>query len=263
MAVTLIAHDGDYGVVANNTVLARDVGTEEYGIDLTGGDYIVCQGNVIRWANVADTDQVGIRVIGADNSLIDNNIIDSAYVGIRFEGAVANWTKITNNMIVIPETHGIHIDNASEQLVISGNYIDTPTETGILIDDGLDLQVCDNSILDAGFHGISITDTGDSLIDGNWIHEPGQTTDDTYDGILLAGDSDENMIINNRIIGPASGNQPRYGINISASTCDDNSYLGNRTGPASNYGSGAYNDAGTGTINTWPAASAPQGDNLL
>jgi hypothetical protein len=50
-------------------------------------------------------------------------------------------------------------------------------------------------------------------------------------------------------------------VNIVDSTCNDNRVVGNDFGTISSYGTGAYNDSGTGTVNEYPA-DATYGDNF-
>ncbi len=197
---------------------------------------------------------------------------------------------IANNIFKAPNIFNTHVIELSDisNLVITGNELDTGGDGAVLLDTCRDatitgnlfdgtgevsavlLDTCDRIVVSDNFiganylgrHGIQLTNTNDSLVSDNFIKEPGQDIDATFDGIILDGNSDRNDIRDNKIIGKAAANGPRWGINISAATCNDNSYLGNQTGPVAGYSSGSYNDAGTDTVNTWPGGTASQGDNL-
>ncbi len=222
------------------------------GVDATGANRFIME----RIYMVTDVND-GVIATGFDVH-ITNCYLLCITDGIQFSG---DRTTITDCTINADTPIIITAAATCDDWKISNNWLAGSVD-GIAVTDGLDGIIAHNS-LDVQQHGISLTDTSRCLITGNLIVEPSEATDNTYDGIILAGNSDLNEIRDNKITGRSVANQPRYGINISAATCDDNSYLGNRTGPAADYGTGAYNDAGTGTINTWPGAAAPQGDNLL
>lgn len=151
--------------------------------------------------------------------------------------------------------------------VVAGNTADDLTA-------GIRVELCDNALIIGnvlgaggtgylGGHGIHVIGGESAAIIGNSVYKPGQDTNNTFDGIILADEADRAVIFGNRVTLVAGGNQPRYGINISTADCTDNIYAGNTAGPSASFGTGAYNDAGTGTANTWPGAGAPQGDNFI
>ena len=70
--------------------------------------------------------------------------------------------------------------------------------------------------------------------------------DDTYDCIHLSGDSDRNTIKGNRVNADQQLNEWRYGLNISAATCNDNRVTHNFLTSVS--GVDGINDDGTGTV---------------
>jgi hypothetical protein len=109
-------------------------------------------------------------------------------------------------------------------------------------------EVVDCYIFEADSHGISIAGASDCVIARNLINKPGFGTTNTYDGIILSGNSDRNMVAANKVVPASSGNVPRYGVNISAATCDDNVVADNMLVPSGTFGTGSFNDAGTGTI---------------
>jgi parallel beta-helix repeat protein len=96
-------------------------------------------------------------------------------------------------------------------------------------------------------HGIHLNDSSDNQVSGNYVDSAGQTADDTYDGIYVDGNSDRNKITEN-IVRYDPTTKSRYGVNISASTCDENLVDGNDL--LNSGATGEYNDAGTGTRGT-------------
>lgn len=195
-------------------------------------------------------------------SSIQGGTITGNVMGSMRGGNLAQ-TVIADNLIEgeMDLTFGITAENIN----ITGNHLNGG---GIKVTGKTHVTITGNTIRRPTEHGIILTDCNECLVQGNMITGASWSAADTYDGIHVAGDSNRNDIWQNRIA-PDSGSQARWAINIAEATCDDNSYLGNRSGPSTDYGRNAgatttpYNDAGTGTITTWPAAAAPQGDNLL
>ena len=97
------------------------------------------------------------------------------------------------------------------------------------------------------YHGIVVSGASDCLVAANVIDRPGAQTANTYDGVILSGNSDRNMIVNNKVI-PRTSGSTRYGVNVSAATCDDNVVADNMLIPSASFGTGSFNDAGTGTV---------------
>lgn len=94
-------------------------------------------------------------------------------------------------------------------------------------------------------HGVRLTDSSDNRIEGN-ITNAGRQTGNTYDGVFMDGDSNRNRTaLTVTYLG--SGNQMRYGMNISAGTCDNNVEASILTGAGA---TANFNDAGTGTVLT-------------
>lgn len=109
-------------------------------------------------------------------------------------------------------------------------------------------------------HGIHLVDCSNAVVRGNNLKVFAMTADDTFDGIHVEGNSDNNMIFDNLI--ETVADQLRYGVNIADSTCDNNIVVGNNLGPVADYGTGALNNAGTGTVLTYPN-DATYGDNFV
>lgn len=133
---------------------------------------------------------------------------------------------------------------------------------GILLENCTDVQI-EGGILGGiflGEHGIHMVDCQNCKATGTIVHQPGQDADDTFDGVHVSGgdrcDIRGVTVIAFDLVAP----QPRSAVNIASGT--NHIYLGNDAYVAARFATAPYIDAGTATINTWPAAAAPQGDNL-
>lgn len=133
---------------------------------------------------------------------------------------------------------------------VDHNTFESFTKYGIELVDAYNCRLIGNYVEESGRHGIALTDSTDCTINDNDVWRAGQETDDTYDGIFLAGNSDTNQIQDNRIVSFTTTPQTRYGINISVVGCNNNVVNDNVIGPAADFGTGIVNNAGTGTQGT-------------
>jgi parallel beta-helix repeat protein len=160
---------------------------------------------------------------------------------------------------------GIRVES-TDIYVVTGNlcYLNSAGLNGIEVDASNHGIVAGNLVQIPDRHGISILDSSNVHVRDNYLYDGGQGTANTYDGIILAGNSDDCTLMGNVVfLTSGAGNRWRYGLNVSAATCDRTIYLGNTCRPGANFATGAFNDAGTGSINVWPGAAAPQGDNMV
>lgn len=219
-------------------------------IDVEGNDCRISQCWIVG-------DDAGVDCIATDR--VDVTISDCyilALDGIR--ASTVDRMRVVSNMI---EANGYAVELTScDQAEIIGNNFNFPT-AGVLLDTCNHAVVALNNFAGAVNHGLTLDDSDDCDIIGNLFTSIGTGTTNTFDAIHLMTDSDRNWITGNKIVAQAAGNLARYGINVSAATCNDNIYAGNWAGPTANFGTGPYNNAGTGTLNTWPAAGGAQGDN--
>ena len=122
------------------------------------------------------------------------------------------------------------------------NITDSDNE-GMLVTNS-DHGVFEGVVYNTGRHGISISGARYNRFSGQVI-DAGKDTANTYDGCIVAGDSNFNRTAFH-IDYLGAGNQARYGLNISAATVDGHI-------EASYIDAGAtadFNDAGTGTVLT-------------
>ncbi len=266
------ASGGGYKTIRNCDIVTSGA-SSGHGIYMTTHRYLVVRDSRITGGDVAIRLEIGstsARVL-ISGCLIEGSGQEGIYLSRT--GDIGRVT-ITDNVISANsgEAAGyaaIRIDasdtaNARDgDKLIQGNQI---LHTGSNAAPGISLTgvryaiVADNYLEDAGQHGVVLDDTKDSIVSGNLINMVGRGTTNTYDGVHLSGDSDSNLIVGNKVIPDPDAPDPktRYGINISASTCDANIVVNNDL--RGTWGTGPLNDAGTGTILV-DAAHATYGDN--
>lgn len=253
------------------------------------GDY-AHSGLYVNGDNVNLTNVIVLRVASTgpavfiDNSTANASTITGLVVMNQVSGAGggiqidAGEVVVSGFAIVTQGESGITIDNADVfDCVFSDGYIEADygvrmINTGIVTNtrfsdlvikaavSGMDMALVFQSLIsgvavyDAGEHAFLFDNCDNNTISNCVAYQPGRNTDNTYDGFIFSNDSDENHIHGNHVIPASSGNATRYGINISAATCDDNAVYANYLGATADYGTGDLNDAGTGTL-TAPAAN--------
>ena len=230
------------------------IDSNTFGISIDGGDKHRIIGN---WIIGDDT---AIIVLGSKILRIRGNELIGGIDALVLDGTTESW--ITDNLVEANED-AIRLVNC-DHLVVRGNIIDAPGDDGIFLDTCTYISVIGNEMSPVGEHAIHLTDTSDCLISGNMLDNPSSIVTNTSDGISLDGNSDNNFITGNKIKPPAAGNTPRYGINVSASTCDNNRIGDNDYGVLTDYGTFPLNDLGTGTkYPTARTADMSVGDALV
>jgi parallel beta-helix repeat protein len=157
---------------------------------------------------------------------------------VRITGADCVLNGLTSNT----DDTGLEISGATRWQARNVN-VQAADNEGILITSS-DHGILEATVYNSGRHGISITDSSHNRLSGQVI-DAGKDTNNTYDGVILAGNSDRNRTAFT-VTYLGSGNQARYGLNISASTCDSNIEASLLLAGST----GHYNDAGTGTVAT-------------
>lgn len=234
--------DGDIGinVTQNFTNISDCVFITDY-ITPRGDIYL----NIVESVAITNCDFLGnaygIESNGATECTITGNKFDCGESAI-YGNTLGNST-ITGNKFR-GASNGIELTSSATNCVISANSFQS-MEIAVLITGGAGTIIQGNSIHFPDNHSISLTDSSECVIADNLIVDFNTTTN-TYDAIILAGNSDRNHIHGNKIGAPFS-NQLRYGINISASTCDNNRIGDNDYGIVADYGTFPLNDAGTNT----------------
>jgi len=169
--------------------------------------------------NFNSSEDWGVYIDASNGVIIANN--DFASCGQTSNGALwlntALGTITGNKFDSTRNGPDVHI-NASRDVTVVGNTSETAFKDGLLLDASSTCVVADNV----------------------WQLD-GHDTPNTYDGIRLSGNSDSNHISGNILTGTDS----RYGINVSANTCDNNLVENNYL--SGTFSTAEYNDAGTGT----------------
>lgn len=278
-----VTHNGPIGIqvagVTDTRVVDNYVEGSDIGISVAFSDGVTVLGNTLNVAPIVGEECERTSIVGNQihntltfaidlvyefgvtdaRWLVADNQIHSPEGGIRLfgDGGAVTQATVIGNMIIDSTDTAIVLDTV-EDAVVNGNRIhSTSLATAVLLDGCNKIVVVGNGILESDFHGVSLVDSSDCLIEANHITDPSLDATNTYDGINLAGDSDDNTLFGNVIL---TTGDARYGINIGAGTCNTNAYIGNRA--LGSFGTGAYGNSGTGTVNTWPGAGGAQGDNL-
>lgn len=151
--------------------------------------------------------------------------------------------------------HGIHVDGARHVLIVGSQFngqnqgLDAIRVVNHSLDGGL---IEGNHIADWGNHGVALNAVVDIMVHGNHIYGSGRLTDDTYSGIILEANVDRCSVQGNQVRRGTGGNQPKYGIRVDNSNCDNNLITNNDLLNSSKSGGtgAAYSDVGTGTVTT-------------
>ncbi len=265
-----ICKGNDYGIhlrsdCNNNTITGNVCGGNTDGIQLysSNGNTIsgnVCQGNAALGVALYDSSdnntitgntcngnvsRAGIELGPGSNNTITGNTCNGNRRGIYLTAGSINNT-ISGNTCQGNTEHGIYVYNASNTNTIAGNGCLGNAWSGIYLSGCDDNTVEGNTCQGNDLHGIRLDDCNDNTIIGNTCTENSQHTDNLYDDIFLEGDSDYNNIQGNTCRAGALANQPRYGINVSEGTCNENRVTDNDLRD-DGFGTLPFNDAGTGT----------------
>ena len=245
---TWVQNCGEYAMMLYysdlNTVENCFLDNSLYGIyvtDLANGNIIICN-------TATGMSQAGIRIDAADNCSVIGNVCTANLRGMEviygFSSAVAGNTCSGNTQ------SGIYIYQTFYN-AFSGNTCASNGYSGIEFNTGTHNNITGNVCRLNGRHGIDVYHTHNNAILGNTCSENSQNTDNTYDDIILDG-SDYNNIQGNTCRAGDETNKPRYGINISDATCNENKVINNDLYD-DGFGTAPYNDSGTGTIYKEPA----------
>jgi parallel beta-helix repeat protein len=191
-------------------------------------------------AILGDTGYTGIYSDGSvANIAVRDCFIERCDIGIDLVGCDEIW--ISDNLFFLNDQ--AIVLTGVDRGVLRGNMSfagSGPSE--IDVTNSTFVRVEGNIVVDAASDGIELNGSSDCVVAGNVVAYP------VRDALVLAGDSNRNQVAGNAVT-PLSATT-RYGVNVSAATCDNNLICDNWLGDASEYATGSYNDAGTGTITT-------------
>lgn len=246
--------------------------------------YVYGSGNTIRCASsllrIVDS-EIGTLAYEAGNAAVQyigngggiwiaRSIIVGADRAFLYQNTASGTTTIAAEIWItdseVSAEDAIKVTADTRQLLdvfITGNTITglgagTQTDALVYLENvGARAKLIGNTLGSCNLHGIEMQDCEGVDVLANTILNAGVATDNTWDGIHVAGDSNDNKIIGNTVFTDPALNNTRYGINIADATCDDNIVRGNILTPVANFGSGGLNDNGTGTL-TAPDATSGQ-----
>ena len=183
--------------------------------------------------------------VSPTNIALANCIAESnSWSGFRL--ANADFVNLSNCQAISNTLDGIRLDTSDDNIV-NGCIVKSNTENGIQVLTSRNCVVSDNSVTLNGEHGIFVDNVSpNTAVTGNSVFENSQTTDVTYDNIIIDRNCDECSIVGNNIDAGILTNKPRYGVNINVNTVNNTVISGNQ-----NEGGGStadWNDAGTGTM---------------
>jgi parallel beta-helix repeat protein len=200
-----------------------------------------CQGN--GWD--------GITLYRSNNNTVTGNICqENTWYGIYIKGS--NNNTVTGNICQENNVNGISIgvySAASNNNTVTGNICQENNGTGIYIEDSNNNTITGNICQENRRDGIRLYDSNDNTITGNTCIANSQEETNTYDDIRIDNDSNYNNIQGNTCRAGTLTNKPRYGINIATAACDGNLVTNNDL-YNDGFGTGSFNDAGTGTVTT-------------
>ena len=269
------------GVATGRVLLSEGTFTMSANPDLTISTGLTLQGMGIDQTTLDITGSSGfVGITGASGCQLKDFTVNvtggqgvslGAGVGTGMEGVSVNapedCIRVSGNRAFVRScvTQGAGdgiVVVTGNNVLIEGNHL-LNTGSGITVEGSATNTVVSGNLIDVAEHGVTLNVCSDVLVADNIIHEPGDGTDNTFDGILLSGDTDRNYITGNKIIPKTAANQPRYGINISVSTCDNTRIGDNDFGILADYGTFPLNDAGTNTeYPTARTADMSQGGTL-
>lgn len=236
--------DGDYLTVTSTLFQSCEKAIHVVGAG-SGSALITITNNTfdsnLDWAIQLESIQL-VQIVG--NSFLSSGLGQNGAISLdEFSlqaSIVGNTFDSTGN--------GPDIYTAADRTLIANNAMENPGSISIHLDGASLCNVNDNNIFDPVQHGIVLTDASDNILTDNLVHGAGSGITNTYDNIFLEGDSNQNTIKGNKGIPSSGAHDTRYGINISAATCDNNAVIHNDLRPTAIYGTGDFNNAGTGTI---------------
>lgn len=254
------------GAIINTTVfgaadgifLSNSDGLTIYGCTVyncTTGIYASNVSNSKIFTNTTyNNSQIGIQAVvvaGTSNnlSITGNTCYGNTQYGINVSGDIG--TTYISSVTVAGNTcfsnqYGITLYYA-ESCAVSGNTSNGNVGVGIFLFECLNSSVSGNTCQGNGTYGIYFwSSSSNNTITGNTAIGNGTSASLTYDNIYLASNCNYNNIQSNVVRKGTAANLPRYGINISDSTCTGNMITNNDL-----YTAGAtanLNDAGTGTV---------------
>jgi len=166
--------------------------------------------------------------------------------GIAITAGGLQYSIIISNIVYDNGNNGIQLGADCNNCIISNNQISGNTFDGIRLASSSYNLVEGNSIFENLQDGIQLDSASHNIVSGNLVTGNSQSTDDTYMGIQIVGNSDYNSVQDNLVRHLGGAKQHKYGIDIQDATCDDNLVTNNDIALSGKTAS--LNDGGTGTV---------------
>lgn len=246
-----------YEIITFTDTTHITIGTDFTGTTLAASTYTIATvnfGATLRNITVTNATGSGVKLQYAQEAVLDNLYVSDCGIGIDCDQVVFPLLKLTSNFnginVDFNNTYGFEIQfsdfsfsttGSGFNLLNSGSATVLDSATGGNFDDGISLTGCSNIAfvsMDSSGNG----GQGIEFVSGNSDCQLIAFTVDgnTSDGIKLTATSDRISLSTCSIL-----NNGGYGVNIAASTCDDNNIIA----PAfSNNALGTINDQGTNTF---------------
>jgi len=218
----------------------------EGGIELYYSDFNRITGNLCKGNTLS-----GIATYsGSSKNTISGNIsVGNTTNGIYIDET--SHSTITDNVCQGNGRNGIRVTTDSVNNAIADNICQGNTEAGIYIAGSSGYtSIHGNQGQGNGKQGIHVYGCSYCSIIANTLVANSQTTNNAYDDITVENSSDYNLLKDNVCRAGALAKKPRYGINV-GSGCTSNTLLYNDL-TDDGFGTGAYNNSGTGTIYVKP-----------
>ena len=178
--------------VMNGILIENDFSNNVYGTHTYWSSYNEIVGNDFY----GDTSGTGISLLFCDNNIIDGNIIENHYQGIRLEDCDEN--TILGNTAYKNSNYGILLLYGCINNIVTGNIVkDQNYYSGIILLESNFTILSENTIENNPQHGIWVWDSSFNEFSGNIVRNNtlnGFNIQDSFDNIFS-----ENIVIDNNI----------------------------------------------------------------
>ena len=189
----IIVYGGTYkeAITVNEQLILR--GIDHPVVDGDGswrGVMISADGCVMDGFNITGSGDSGIRVYSNHNTIINNNVYDNKYDGIKLGDSDNN--TIANNSVINNSDDGIDLDDSFNNTVIN-NIVRMSRYNGIELDYSDHNTIANNSVINNSDDGIDIDYSFNNILINNTVEM------NRYNGICFDY-SDHNTIMNNNVL---------------------------------------------------------------
>lgn len=200
--------------------------------------------------NTCNYNYIGIGDYGdAKDNTINSNICNYNTHGISVGHDWAGYAEsfiVSNNTCNYNEREGIEVISHAKNISVRGNTIMKNGWQGIMVDRSDDCLLSNNIIIENEKEGICLSYADNISVLGNICKDNGTSVDNTYSNIEISYNCDNVDVKNNKC--RKVNFQPKYGIEISASTAFNTIVTNNDLRNSGQ--SGNFSDSGTGTVTT-------------